>query len=113
MYGLIWSWWRENCGSGAGSWCCGDGDFPLALDQRRRERITEAENLKAQRNKLTEVEVTRLRLKKGVRGQDAGAVMDETRALKSRMDELEVLATESSEEQLRAILTRIPNLMPR
>src|SRR5580704_1198482 len=79
------------------------GDF-RALDQNRRERITEAENLKAQRNKLTE-EVARLKKS----GQDAGAVMDETRALKSRMDELEG-AAHSSEEQLRAILTRIPNL---
>jgi seryl-tRNA synthetase len=79
------------------------GDF-RALDQRRRERITESENLKAQRNKLTE-EVARLKKS----GQDAGAVMDETRALKSRMDELEA-AAHSSEEQLRAILTRIPNL---
>jgi seryl-tRNA synthetase len=79
------------------------GDF-RELDQRRRERITEAENLKAQRNKLTE-EVARL--KKA--GQDAGAVMDETRALKARMDELEAAADES-EGQLRAILTRIPNL---
>jgi seryl-tRNA synthetase len=47
------------------------------------------------------------RLKKA--GQDAGAVMDETRALKARMDELEAAADES-EGQLRAILTRIPNL---
>jgi seryl-tRNA synthetase len=79
------------------------GDF-RELDQRRRERITESENLKAQRNKLTE-EVARLKKS----GQDAGAVMEETRALKSRMDELEAAANES-EAQLRAILTRIPNL---
>jgi seryl-tRNA synthetase len=79
------------------------GDF-RELDQRRRERITEAENLKAQRNKLTE-EVARLKKS----GQDAGSVMDETRALKTRMDELEAAANES-EGQLRAILTRIPNL---
>ncbi len=79
------------------------GDF-RELDLRRRERITEAENLKAQRNKLTE-EVARLKKS----GQDATAVMEETRALKTRMDELEAAASES-EEQLRAILTRIPNL---
>jgi seryl-tRNA synthetase len=79
------------------------GDF-RELDQRRRERITEAEHLKAQRNKLTE-EVARLKRS----GQDAGAVMEETRALKTRLDELEAAASES-EEQLRAILTRIPNL---
>ena len=79
------------------------GDF-RELDQRRRERITEAEQLKAQRNKLTE-EVARLKKS----GQDATPVMDETRALKTRMDELEAAATES-EQQLQAILTRIPNL---
>jgi seryl-tRNA synthetase len=43
------------------------GDF-RELDQRRRERITESENLKAQRNKLTE-EVARLKKS----GQDAGS----------------------------------------
>jgi seryl-tRNA synthetase len=79
------------------------GDF-RELDLRRRERITEAEQLKAQRNKLTE-EVARLKKS----GQDAGAPMDETRALKTRMDELETAAAES-ETELRAILTRIPNL---
>ncbi len=79
------------------------GDF-RELDQRRRERITEAEQLKAQRNKLTE-EVSRLKRS----GQDVTAVVEETRALKARMDELEAAANES-EAQLRAILTRIPNL---
>lgn len=79
------------------------GDF-RELDQRRRERITEAENLKAQRNKLSE-EVARLKKS----GQDASAVMEQTRALKARMEELEAAANES-EEQMRAILTRIPNL---
>jgi seryl-tRNA synthetase len=79
------------------------GDF-RALDQLRRERITEVEQLKAQRNKLSE-QVGQL--KKA--GQDASAVMEETKALKQRMDALEAAAAES-EEQLRAILMRIPNL---
>ncbi|MGA7350956.1 MAG: serine--tRNA ligase [Acidobacteriaceae bacterium] len=79
------------------------GDF-RELDQRRRERITEVEQLKAQRNKLTE-EVGRLKKS----GQDASAPMDETRALKTRMDELEIAAA-ASETELRSILTRIPNL---
>src|SRR6202034_787451 len=74
------------------------------LDQHRRKRITEAEQLKAQRNKLTE-EVARLKRS----GQDANAIMEETRALKTRMDALEAAAT-AAEEELRAILTRIPNL---
>lgn len=74
------------------------------LDKERRERITEAEQLKAQRNKLSE-EVARL--KKA--NQDATAVMEETRSLKSRMEGLEAAAAES-EKQMQAILARIPNL---
>ena len=79
------------------------GDF-RRLDQMRRERITETEQLKAQRNKLSE-EVARLKKS----GQDATAVMEETRSLKALSDELEAGANES-EEQMRGILTRIPNL---
>jgi seryl-tRNA synthetase len=79
------------------------GDF-AALDQRRRERITEAEQLKAQRNKLSE-EVARLKKS----GQDATSVMEETRALKSRMEELAAAAS-ASEDELRGMLTSIPNL---
>ncbi|MBB6142238.1 seryl-tRNA synthetase [Silvibacterium bohemicum] len=74
------------------------------LDQTRRERITESEKLQAERNRLsTQVG----QLKKS--GQDASAVMEETKALKERMDDLAAAAAES-EEQLRAILMRIPNL---
>jgi seryl-tRNA synthetase len=79
------------------------GDF-RALDQNRRERITEAEQLKAQRNKLSE-EVARLKKS----GQDATAVMDETRALKSRMESLEAAAAEAN-QKLSAILFNVPNL---
>ncbi len=79
------------------------GDF-RALDQHRRERITEAEQLKAQRNRLNE-EVARLKKS----GQDASSVMEETRGLKQRMETLEQAAT-SAEDELRALLTRIPNL---
>jgi seryl-tRNA synthetase len=79
------------------------GDF-RTLDQNRRERITETEQLKAQRNKLSE-EVARLKKS----GQDASAVMEETRALKSKIEALEATAVDA-EEQMRAILTRIPNL---
>jgi seryl-tRNA synthetase len=79
------------------------GDF-LAIDARRRERITEAEQLKAQRNKLSE-EVGKLKRS----GQDATALMEETRTLKEKMESLDAAASEA-EEQLRAILPRIPNL---
>jgi seryl-tRNA synthetase len=79
------------------------GDF-RQLDQTRRERITETEQLKAKRNQLSE-EVARLKKS----GQDAAALMEETRALKSGIDELESAARDS-EEKMRAILARIPNL---
>lgn len=74
------------------------------LDRRRRERITEAEQLKAQRNKLSE-EVARLKRS----GGDANAIVEETRKLKARMDELEAAAA-ASEEEMRAILSSIPNV---
>ncbi|HLJ79510.1 MAG TPA: serine--tRNA ligase [Acidobacteriaceae bacterium] len=74
------------------------------LDRRRRERITEAEQLKAQRNKLSE-EVARLKRS----GEDATPIVDETRKLKARMDELEAAAA-ASEEEMRAILSSIPNV---
>jgi seryl-tRNA synthetase len=79
------------------------GDF-RAFDQNRRDRITEAEQLKAQRNKLSE-EVARLKKS----GQDATSVMEETRALKSRTEELEAAATEA-DQKLLAILVSVPNL---
>ncbi len=79
------------------------GDFQ-ALDTLRRERITEAEQLKAQRNALS-VEVGKL--KKA--GQDASPVMDQTRALKDQADELEKAAA-VSEETLRTLLASLPNL---
>ena len=49
------------------------GDFK-SLDARRREAITEAEQLKAQRNKLSE-EVA----KKKKAGEDASAIMEQIR----------------------------------
>ncbi len=79
------------------------GDF-RALDQNRRERITESEKLQAERNRLS-AQVGQLKKS----GQDATAVMEETKALKERMDSLAASAAEA-EEQLRAILMRIPNL---
>ena len=79
------------------------GDF-RALDQNRRERITEAEQLKARRNKLSE-EVARLKKS----GQDATAVMEETRALKSQIEEF-AAAAEEADRNLSAILVNVPNL---
>jgi len=79
------------------------GDF-RALDQHRRERITEAEQLKAQRNKLSE-EVARLKKS----GQDASSVMEETRALKSHIEELGA-AAEEADRTLAETLVSVPNL---
>ena len=79
------------------------GDF-RSLDQRRREAITQAETLKARRNELSQRVAV---LKKS--GQDASALMDETRALKEKLDELDGAAT-ALDEQMRLSLARIPNL---
>ena len=79
------------------------GDF-RALDADRRSRITRAETLQAQRNKISQ-EVARNR-KAGV---DATELMDQTRALKQETEELERSAA-SAEEAMRALLIAIPNL---
>jgi seryl-tRNA synthetase len=79
------------------------GDF-RTLDLRRRDAITQAELLKARRNELSQKVGA---LKKS--GQDATTVMDETRALKDRLDELDKTAAELDEE-MRLSLARIPNL---
>ncbi len=79
------------------------GDF-RSLDQSRRQAITVAEQLKARRNELSQQVGA---LKKA--GQDATAVMDETRALKDKLDELGKSA-EALDEQMRQSLSRIPNL---
>jgi seryl-tRNA synthetase len=79
------------------------GDF-RALDQSRREAITTSERLKAHRNELSQQVGA---LKKA--GQDATAVMEETRALKDQLDELGKTA-EALDGQLRLCLSRLPNL---
>src|SRR6202142_1334353 len=79
------------------------GDF-RALDKSRREAITLAEQCKARRNELSQQVGA---LKKA--GQDATAVMDETRALKDRLDELDRTAA-SLDDRLRQVLAGIPNL---
>src|ERR1035438_5558294 len=79
------------------------GDF-RALDQSRREAITTAEQSKARRNELSQQVGA---LKKS--GQDATALMEETRALKDKLDQLDQTAVQL-DEQLRLSLARIPNL---
>jgi seryl-tRNA synthetase len=79
------------------------GDF-RALDASRREAITTAERLKARRNELSQQVGA---LKKS--GQDATAVMDETRALKDQLDALDQTAA-TLDDRLRQVLAGIPNL---
>src|ERR1035441_1670093 len=70
------------------------GDF-RALDQSRREAITQAEKLKALRNDLSQQVGARKKV-----GQDAAALMEETRALKARLDELDKTASALDEPGL-------------
>jgi len=79
------------------------GDF-RALDVQRREAITKAEKVKARRNELSQQVGV---LKKA--GQDAAAPMDETRALKDNLDELDKTAA-TLDDELRQLLAGVPNL---
>src|ERR1700760_794455 len=77
------------------------GDF-RALDEARRGKITDLETLKSQRNALSE-QVGKLKRT----GGDATAVMDEVRGLKERIEAGQG-STDAMDEQMRAILMRIP-----
>ena len=79
------------------------GDF-RQLDAERRQKITELETLKGKRNELSD-RVGALKREK----QDATAVMEEVRSLKEKI-EADQQAADTIDEQLRAMLTRIPNL---
>ena len=81
------------------------GDF-RALDKNRREAITQSEQLKARRNELSQQVGA---LKKAGKNDEATAVMDETRALKDKLDELDKAAAEL-DEKLHQSLARVPNL---
>ncbi|HKD59683.1 MAG TPA: serine--tRNA ligase [Terracidiphilus sp.] len=74
------------------------------LDQQRREAITASEQLKARRNELSQ-QVGALKRE----GKDATAVMEETRALKEKLDELDKTAA-ALDDQMRLALASIPNL---
>jgi seryl-tRNA synthetase len=79
------------------------GDF-RKLDQNRREAITASEQLKARRNELSQ-QVGALKRE----GKDATNVMDETRALKENLDELDKTAA-ALDDEMRLSLAGIPNL---
>jgi seryl-tRNA synthetase len=74
------------------------------IDAQRRQAITAAETMKAHRNQKSE-EIAKL--KKA--GQDASALMAETKDLRQQIQDLEKAATEY-DARLREILTGIPNL---
>ena len=80
------------------------GDF-RSLDVKRREAITKSEQLKARRNELSQ-QVGALKRT----GQDATALMEETRALKEELDALDRLAAES-DDKMRQVLSGVPNLV--
>jgi seryl-tRNA synthetase len=79
------------------------GDF-RALDQSRREAITLAEQSKARRNELSQQVGALKRL-----GLDAATLVEETRALKDKLDQLDQTAAQL-DERLRLSLACIPNL---
>ena len=74
------------------------------LDARRRQAITAYENLKAERNKKSEEVGRRKRA-----GEDATALMEETKALREEGERQEKVAAQL-EEELRGVMSQIPNL---
>ncbi len=78
-------------------------DF-TSIDRERRNAITEAESLKAERNRLTS-EIQALRKA----GADASGLTDQTRDLKQRGEALEASAVQA-DERLRDLLQTLPNL---
>src|SRR5215470_8527931 len=74
------------------------------LDARRRQAITAYENLKAERNKKSEEIGRRKRA-----GEDATALMEETKSLREEGERQEKVA-DQLEEELRGVMSQIPNL---
>ena len=74
------------------------------LDARRRQAITAAETLKAERNKKSEEVGRRKRA-----GEDATALMEDTKSLREEGERQEKVAAQL-EEELRGVMAQIPNL---
>src|SRR5579862_5041503 len=74
------------------------------VDAQRRQAITSAETMKAQRNRASE-EIAKLKKS----GQDASALIAETKALREQVEELGK-AAEEYEVRLQQILIGIPNI---
>ena len=81
------------------------GDF-RALDKSRREAITTCRTAESPPQRAL---AAGGRLKKAGKNDEAAAVMEETRALKDKLDELDKTAA-ALDEQLRLSLARVPNL---
>ncbi len=79
------------------------GDFE-ATDRERREAITRAEGLRAERNELT-AEIAKLRKA----GADASGPTERVRALKAEGEALDAAAA-AADGRLRAVLEGVPNL---
>jgi seryl-tRNA synthetase len=79
------------------------GEFS-EVDRRRRQAITDAETMKARRNRASE-DIAKLKKT----GQDASTLMAETKELREKIQESEKTAGEL-EVKLRDILAGIPNL---
>jgi len=75
-----------------------------AIDAERRQAITAAETLKANRNRASD-EIAKLKKS----GQDASALINETKEMREQIQQSEKKAVEQ-EARLREILTSIPNL---
>ncbi len=75
-----------------------------AIDTERRQAITQNETLQARRNRASE-EIAKLKKS----GQDASALIQETKELREQIQISEKKAAES-EARLREILTALPNL---
>jgi seryl-tRNA synthetase len=74
------------------------------VDQQRRQAITEAETIKARRNRASE-EIGKLKKS----GQDASALVAETKELREQIQERERVAADL-ETRLQQILAGLPNL---
>ncbi|HWZ82590.1 MAG TPA: serine--tRNA ligase [Terriglobales bacterium] len=75
-----------------------------SIDTERRQAITQNETLQARRNRASE-EIAKLKKS----GQDASALIQETKDLREQIQEAEKRAAEA-DARLREILTAIPNL---
>ena len=75
-----------------------------AIDQKRRAAIKQMEDLKAERNRITET-IAKLKKEK----QDASAEIEKTKQMREQIPALEK-EVEEEDSRLRAILTTIPNI---